>query len=239
MKNNNFLFTQTARILNQDVTSEDVNFPANCDICITKIPIRKIDGYSDQFMEMFANKVFNSMGPNGMVFLVCYAPTECKYRPFEVAKKMTEVGFKHIDNIIVEKTWVFGRKIDNMLSNSHEYVLVFSKSDNWVIDKKSLEQFLGIEGDDFLGNTWIFDSGPLNQAIPIHLAEALMLMVQCLPGALIIDPFMSNTSTLLIALKLGYSFWGCEKDKTKMEKYEEIIKNYQREVGVYEFIRED
>jgi len=239
MENNNFLFTQNTKIINHDILSEFIDFPANSDICITKLPIRRVDGYKKTFLVEFANKLFNCMGANGIVFLICYAPTECKYRPFEIAKEMENVGFKHVDNIIIEKTWVFGRKISNMLSNSHEYVLMFSRSPNWIINKKSLELFLGIGPDEFLGNTWLFESGPLSQTISPQLAEALMLMVQCLPGALVIDPFMSNTSTMRAALKLGYSFWGCEKDPSKMKNYEAILKKYKKEVEVYEFIREN
>lgn len=238
MENSNFLYTQSAKILNENPVYADTIFPANSDICITKIPIRHVDGYSKKFIEGLADKLSGCMAINGMVFLICYAPTECKYRPFEVAKVMADKGFHHVDNIIVEKTWVSGRKIDNMLLNSHEYVLVFSKSKNWVMDKKALEIFFGIEGNDFLGNTWIFDSGLLSQSIPVHLAEALMRMVQCLPGALVIDPFMSNENTLKISLKLGYSFWGCEKDKKRMPDYEDIINKHKEEIGLYEFIKE-
>jgi len=238
MKNNNFLYTQSAKIFQENVAYSDIIFPAHVDICITKIPIRQIDGYSEEFIMAFADKLSACISPNGMIFLICYAPTECKYRSFEVSKIMTDKGFHHVDNIIVEKTWVSGRKIDNMLLNSHEYALVFSKSKDWVMDKRALELFFGIEGSDFLGNCWVFESGLLSQSIPIPLAEALMRMVQCLPGALVMDPFMSNESTLKVALKLGYSFWGCEKDKNRMKDYENIISKHKEEIGLYEFIKE-
>lgn len=235
----NFM-NRNIRILNSNPMSNSTIFPANSDICITRLPVRKVDGYTEAFINNFIEKIKSSMTDGGIVFLICYAPVECKSRPFEISKKMVEAGFTHIDNIVVEKTWVPGRRMDNMLTNSHEYVLYFCKGSAWTIDKEALEDFFQIDKtDEFLGNTWLIDTGALEQSIPICLAEALIRMTNCLPGALIIDPFMENDSTLQVAMKLGYSFWGCETDKKRIKKYEKIMNDYINKGDIYGFIREN
>jgi hypothetical protein len=235
--NNNFLYTQGVTICNKDVTKETLNLPANIDLCVTKLPIRKVDGFSMDFMGKLAKELKSKMSKNGLVFLICYAPTECKARPFEISKAMTDEDFIHVDNIIVEKTWVSGKRKPDMLCNSHEFALFFSKTKNWQINKKALKDYLGFSDDEFLGNNWLFDSGLLKESIPRHLPEALMRMTCNLPGSLVVDPFMSNKATLEAALKLGFSFWGCEKNPNRIKEYKKVILKHKEEMEVYNFLK--
>ena len=91
MKLDNFssLFKTSVRIQEMDPMSSDAVWPANTEICITRVPIRKRDGWDTEKFQEFAKKLKANMVPNGVVFLICYAPIEAKWRPFEVAKLMS------------------------------------------------------------------------------------------------------------------------------------------------------
>ena len=79
MHNLSKLFESNVRIVNLDPLAQDAVWPANIEICITKMPIRKRDGWSPEFMDKFSKKLKLHMTNNGIVFLVCYAPVEAKW----------------------------------------------------------------------------------------------------------------------------------------------------------------
>ena len=84
------LFKTSIRIQDIDPMSPDAVWPNNTEICITRIPIRKRDGWDEVKFAEFAKKLKTHMVPNGIVFFICYAPIEAKFRPFEVAKIMVD-----------------------------------------------------------------------------------------------------------------------------------------------------
>jgi hypothetical protein len=222
------LFESNIRISNLQANDPDAVWPHNIELCITRIPIRKRDGYSLEVMQKFAKKLKFNMVRNGVVFLVCYAPTEAKWRPFEVAKTMADAGFTHIDNIIIEKTWFPGKRSEVNLVNSHEYVMYFCNGDVWKLDRLPVRSYLGIEeGVSCPGNTWKVETGSLDESISTDLAELLLRMTDALPGSIVFDPFMGNISTLTASIKLGHSFYGFEKDAKRIAKYQKAIKKYQ------------
>ena len=70
LNNLSSLFQTTVRIQEISPMSSNAIWPANTEICITRIPIRKRDGWdTDQFNE-FAKKLKSTMVPNGIVFLL-------------------------------------------------------------------------------------------------------------------------------------------------------------------------
>ena len=224
------LFKTNVRIQNIDPLNKDAIWSKNTEVCITRIPIRKRDGWDpDQFAE-FAKKLKNHVVKNGIVFLICYAPIEAKWRPFEVAKIMVDQGFTHIDNIIVQKTWFPGKRSETNLVNSHEYVLHFCNGDIWKLDRLPIREYLKIEDDITCpGNTWEIETGSLDESYPVDLAELLIRMTDCLPGSVIFDPYCGGTGSLKASLKLGHSFFGFEKDNKQMKKYEKVIKEFEKE----------
>lgn len=221
------LFNSSVRVNNISALDSDAVWPHKVEICITRVPIRKRDGYDDLMMRGFAHKLKSHMVTNGIVFLVCYAPTECKSRPFEVARHMVDAGFNHVDNIIVQKSWFPGKRSEINLVNSHEYVLYFCNGDVWNLDRLPIRDYLKTDEEITCpGNTWQVETGSLDESIPIDLAELLIRMTDALPGSIVFDPFMGNQSTMITSLKLGHSFTGFEKDLKKMKKYEKLIKKY-------------
>lgn len=206
---------------------ELAQWPHNIEVCICRVPIRKRDGYSFKKLSEFAKKLKAHMVKNGIVFMICYAPVENKSRPFEVGKAMREAGFYHIDNIIVEKSWFPGKRSEVNLVNSHEYVLHFCNGKVWSLDRLPVRQYLGTKSDlSCPGNTWKVETGSLDDSYPVDLAELLIRMTDCLPGSVIFDPHMGSSAALRTALKLGHSFYGFEKDKRRMKKYNKIIKEF-------------
>lgn len=229
MPNLNSVFGTSVKISQNELFDRDAIWPQNVEVCITRVPIRKRDGYSETFMKNFAEKLKASMAQNGLVFLVCYAPTEAKFRPFEVAKAMSDAGFNHVDNIVIEKTWLPGKRAENMLVNSHEYVLFFCNGSVWKIDRQPVKKYLMLEDSaPCIGNTWLVETGSLDEAYSDDLAELLLRMASCLPGSSVFDPFMGNSASLKACLKLGHSLTGFELDQRKISQYKKVIEDYRK-----------
>lgn len=210
---------------------KDAIWPKNIEVCITRIPIRKRDGYSVEQFKEFATKLKNNMVPNGIAFLICYAPVEDKARPFEISRAMTDAGFTHIDNIVIQKTWFPGKRSEINLVNSHEYVLHFCNGNVWKLDRLPIREYL--KTDDTVscpGNTWKIETGSLDESYPIDLAELLIRMTDVLPGSVIFDPHCGTSASLQACLKLGHSFYGFEQDSRQLKKYEKIVKEHTKSI---------
>lgn len=219
------------RIHNMECTAPDAVWPRNTEVCIARIPIRKRDGFDPEKLKEFVTKLKNHMVPNGIVFLICYAPIEAKWRPFEIAKAMVDEGFFHIDNIVIKKTWFPGKRSETNLVNSHEYVLHFCNGNVWKLDRLPVRKYLHTDDETSCpGNTWEIETGSLDEAYPVDLAELLIRMTDCLPGSVIFDPYCGGTGSLRAALKLGHSFFGFEQDYKQIKKYEKVVKEYNKEM---------
>jgi len=223
------LFNTNIRISDLDLMHADAKWPKSVEVCITRIPIRKRDGYNTAEFTEFAKQLKSSMVSNGIVFLICYAPVEAKSRPFEIAKIMTDIGFNHIDNIVIQKTWFPGKRSEVNLVNSHEYVLHFCNGDVWKLDRLPIREYLKTEADVTCpGNTWKIETGSLDESYPLDLAELLIRMTDILPGSIVFDPYCGTSATLKACLKLGHSFYGFEQDPRQLKKYEKILKDFAK-----------
>jgi len=222
------LFSTNIRIGNLDPLDENAVWPKNIEITICRIPIRKRDGYSVDKIKKLAKKLKTNTVKNGIVFLLCYAPNECKHRPFEIAKEMSDAGFCHIDNIIINKSWLPGKRSESNLVNSHEYALYFCNGKVWKLDRLPVKKYLNLDEDTSCpGNSWTVETGSLEEAYPVDLAELLIRMTDALPGSVVFDPYMGTSASLQASLKYGHSFFGFETDQRKLVKYKKIINNYQ------------
>lgn len=230
MSNLSNIFSTNVRITNMDPMDPLAIWPMNIEICICRIPIRKKDGFTQDKIKQFSEKLKNHMVHNGIVFLICYAPVEDRSRPFEVAKSMSDAGFYHIDNIVYEKTWFPGKRSDVNLVNSHEYVLHFCNGKVWRLDRTPIREYMGTDDDTSCpGNTWKIKTGSLDESYPIDLAELLIRMTDCLPGSVVFDPFCGTTASLNASMKLGHSFFAFEKDTRKLNKYKKIIDQHKQD----------
>ena len=221
-------FRTNVRINNLDSLDPDAVWPKNIEICITRVPIRKKDGFNAEKLKKIAEKLKTNMMKDGIVFMICYAPVEAKDRPFEVADLMVKAGFNHIDNIIIQKSWFPGKRSESNLVNSHEYVLYFCNGKVWKLDRNPIREYLKTDDDvSCPGNLWKIETGSLEESYPVELAELLMRMTDCLPGSLIFDPFMATKSSLVASLKLGHSFVGFESDNAKVKQYQKVIEKFK------------
>lgn len=221
------VFDPSVRISSLDPMSDDAVWPMNSEVCITRVPIRKRDGFDAEVFKKFAVKLKQHMIPNGIVFLICYAPIEAKSRPFEIAKAMTDAGFFHIDNIVIEKTWFPGKRSEVNLVNSHEYVLHFCNGNVWKLDRLPIRRYLQTDEEvSCPGNTWQVETGSLDEAYPVDLAELLIRMTDCLPGSIILDPFGGGTGSLKAALRLGHTFYGFNMDAKMIKKCDQVLKEH-------------
>lgn len=230
MTNISSIFNTNVKINPNDTAnplSDLAIWPNAIEVCITRIPIRKRDGYSPDTINQIAKKLKANMVKNGVVFLICYAPVECKSRPFEVAKIMTDNGFHHVDNIIIQKSWLPGKRSEVNLVNSHEYVLHFCNGSVWNLDRLPIKEYLEVTDElSCPGNTWKVETGSLEEAYPLDLAELLIRMTDALPGSIVFDPFMGTQSGLKAALTLGHSFYGFEPNPRKIKRYQKTIKDH-------------
>lgn len=225
------IFNTNVRIQNMDAMHPNSVWPKNTEVVITRVPIRKRDGYDPDVFKAFAERLKTHVIPNGIVFLICYAPIEAKWRPFEIAKIMVDAGFTHVDNIVIKKTWFPGKRSETNLVNSHEYVLHFCNGDVWKLDRLPVRQYLKTQDETSCpGNTWQIETGSLDESYPVDLAELLIRMTDCLPGSVIFDPHCGGTGSLKAALKLGHSFYGFENDSKQIKKYEKVVKEHNKEM---------
>lgn len=229
--NNSIIFDTHIRVDPVSPLNRDAIWPSSIEVCVTRFPIRRRDGYSPELVKGFVSKLKNSMVKNGIVYIVCYAPSECKYRPFEIAKEMCDAGFHHVDNIIIEKTWMPGRRAENMLVNSHDYVMMFVNGDVWKFDRTPIHYYLmQDEGSPCIGNVWMVQTGGLDEAYSDDLAELLLRFSDLLPGSCVFDPFMGNSGILKACLKLGHSLVGFETDARKMMQYQKILEEHSKKI---------
>lgn len=224
------IFSTNVKVIKADPLDAMTVWPNNVEITIFRAPIRKADGYSPDKIKKLAAKIKASSVNNGIVFVVCYAPNEDKSRPFEIAKIFSDEGFTHIDNIVIQKSWLPGKRSESNLVNSHEYVLHFCNGKVWKLDRLPIKEYLSVEDDASCpGNIWKVETGSLEDSYPIDLAELLIRMTDALPGSVVFDPYCGTSASLQAALKLGHSFHGFEQSDKKLNKYKKIIKDLQDE----------
>ena len=229
MHNLDNLFNTNIRVSSLDVFDKDAVFPHGIEICISRVPIRKRDGYNPENLKQLLAKIKSNMVKNGVMFLICYAPIECKSRPFEIANLAINEGFIHVDNIIIEKTWLPGKRSEVNLVNSHEYVMYFCNGSVWKLDRLPIKEYLKSDDDmSCPGNTWKIETGSLDEAYPLDLAELLIRMSDVLPGSIVFEPFGGTSSALEAALRLGHSYYGFETNERKMKKNKKIIEKFTK-----------
>ena len=222
------LLSTSVQIANISPFDKNAVWPQGIEIAIMRVPIRKRDGYTPELITALSTKLKAHMALNGIAFLICYAPQEAKARPFEVANAMVQAGFNHIDNIIIEKSWLPGKRSEVNLVNSHEYVLYFCNGTVWKLDRFPIRKYLRTpEEVSCVGNLWKVEVGSLDDAYPLDLAELLIRMTDCLPGSLVFDGFMGTAAALKTCLKYGHSFWGFETDPKRIKRYEKVITDHQ------------
>lgn len=209
----------------------------NIDLIMFRFPTRKKDGSYELDIDNLARRCHDSLSSRGWVVAYAYASIENKLRPFVFAANMVKAGFTLVDIVVATRPWWGGKRSDTHLAMSHEYVFLFSKSDDWYLDRSSIYPLLiGEKYEDAScpGNAWDIKWNLKNfnpaENYSAELAAAIMKMVCLLPGSVILDPFMGGSSGMEAAVHCGHSFIGYETDVERYNKYAKIIKKLSKVV---------
>jgi len=214
-------------ILNKNITEVAI-WPRNIDLVITRFPATEKDGYSKGLAGYVANKAFNGMNSNTLLYLVVSSLKESKERPFALIDIFTSVGFNFIDTIIWVRNKFTPTQGAKRLNNIYDFVFLLSKGDNYHLDRQSIvylkKQSLPECEEDYIcpGNVWKIKIDD-RDSTPIELYESIIKLSNILPNSLIVDPFLT-LSTFKASLQLGHSFWGCSENKKVCKDCNEIIK---------------
>lgn len=218
------VFTTNIRISNTGPLDERAVWPHGIDVVVTRVPIRTKDGYTRGRMEDLANRLRGSLAKNASAFLICYAPVEQRTRPYELAMIMEKAGLKLVDTIIVQRSWLPGKRNEHSLVNSYDMVFHFCNGEVWGLDRQPVKEYLSTAEDQTCcGNLWKVETGSLEDSYPPILAELLIRITDTLPAAMVFDPFMGTKSTLVSAVRLGHSFYGFEESAGKFKAYEKLL----------------
>lgn len=203
----------------------------NIDLIMFRFPTRRKDGTYALDVDDLARRCHSSLTSRGWCVAYAYASIENKLRPFVFAASMVKAGFILVDIIVATRPWWGGKRSDTHLAMSHEYIFLFSKADDWYLDRTPVYPLLeGAKYDDAScpGNAWDlkWDLQTFNPAenYSAELAAAIMKMVCLLPGSVVMDPFMGGTSGLEAAVRCGHSFIGYESDEEQYHKCGKTMK---------------
>jgi len=231
-KANNFEMLEPEYQLFNKSAASIKNWPMNVGALITKFPSIKKEGYSKGLAGFIANQAYQHMNINSLAYVLTSSLKEDKMRPFKIATTFTEAGFKFIDTIVWVKNKFTPTQGAKRLNNVYDFIFMFSKGDNYHLNRKSIaylkNQFEEDANANYLcaGNTWRVKVSE-KDVTPVELAECCIKLSNLLPNSKIIDPFMDHGSVLKAALDHGHSFWGCEQDKIKFKKCKKVVKQYR------------
>jgi DNA modification methylase len=132
-------------------------------------------------------------------------------RPFRIAERFSKFGFECVDIIIWHKNNPI--PIRGRLTNSFEYIFVFTKSNKWKYNMPK----------NYIHNVWKFPVVMQNQhdkeynyahgaMFPIELPKRC-IEIGTKEGELILDPFMGSGTTAVACKKLNRNFIGFEINK--------------------------
>lgn len=222
------------QVFNQDCTK--MEWPENVDLMFTKMPATEKEGFTRGLAGYIANKAFNSMNNNTLAFVLVSSYKEEKVRPYIVADTFRDAGFTFIDTIVWVKNKFIPTQGSKRLNNVYDFIFMFSKGDNYHLDRESIAYLKNrIDMDDsnneYLcgGNVWKIKVDD-KDFVPFELVECVMRLANLLPNSLVIDPFMGSGATLKVALNNLHSFWGCESDAQRFKRCKRIIREYRNAI---------
>ena len=141
-----------------------------------------------------------------------------QFKAYEIANLLKIIGFNLVDTVIWYKINPQPNRSKRMLMNSYEFIFVFSKTNEYYINKRNIA--VPCKHSDKLkcrGNLWSFSPVRKNQfSILKHCAmfpedlPILCILLGSKYDDLVLDPFMGSGTTAVAAKKLGRRFIGFE-----------------------------
>lgn len=216
-------------VMNKSCT--EALWPHNADLLITKLPSTERNGYTRGLVGYVANRSYRSMNDNSLGYVVMSSFKEGKKRPLYVIDAFEEAGFEYIDIIVLKRNKFIPIQGNKRLNNVYDFMLMFSKGDNYHLDRSSIAYLrTGEDGEEYLcpGNLWdvrVDDKDSLSEG----LVSDVISLSNLLPNSLVIDPFGGTGATLVSSLKARHSFWGCEPNIEKYRLLKKAIRDFRGE----------
>lgn len=192
--------------------------------------------YSDRMYSVW-NQCFNKLKDNGSIWININIRTR-NGNPILLPKLFVEqcnkIGFKYRGILIWHKSSGIPTSARN-LSDHHEYVLIFTKSNNSKIDVKRFEKYCDYKNENISRKLfWNINrkagsvgKNTIHPAIfPTELINRINI-VSTEVGNLVLDPFLGSGTSLIASLNNKRSFIGYEFN----EKFEELMNTrFQNEI---------
>lgn len=216
----------------KNCTSES-NWPTEIDLLVTQMPASEKEGWTKGLMGYVANRAFNVMKQNSLVFIVCSALKEEKARPYKLIDIFTSAGFSFIDTIIWAKNRYVPTQGSKRLNNVFSFIFLFSKGDNYFLNRATIaglrNRMIANKDKDYecAGNIWAINVSERDD-IPVELAETVIKLSNLLPNSRILDPFMGTSSFLKGAIKSGHSFFGFEDNAEIFKAHKKLLRGLIR-----------
>lgn len=122
-------------IINSDFNS--VEWPNDVDLIVTSPPYKDEDNFSFDLIEKFAQKSYDCLKPNSLLFMNFGHLANFKSRPFECAIVMERIGFSWIDTITWVKNHYRPLQGNKRVNNLTEFIFMMGKG-NPTIDRLSI-----------------------------------------------------------------------------------------------------
>lgn len=231
------ILTPEYNLINKSCT--ETEWPQHINLLITKFPATEKEGFSKGLVGYVANRAYQNMNNNSLLYIITPSYKEDKTRPFSIVEIFEKAGFKFVDTIPWVKNKFIPTQGSKRLNNVFDFIFMFSKGDNYHLDRSSISYLrnkLSISNDeDYLcsGNVWIIPVED-RDVVPVELIECCIKLSNLLPNSTIVDPFMNSGSSLIASINNGHSFWGCEIDKNKVSKCKKIVKDMNFKYNINE-----
>ncbi len=186
---------------------------------------------------------FNSIQPRASTFadkpqykrIEGYKHKDLMGVPFMLAFALRNAGWYWRACNIWHKPSVLPESVKDRPTNTHEYILLFSKNLHYYYDYNAIMEKSACDSA-LLRNkrsVWTINTKPLHEAhfaaYPPKLVEP-MILAGCRKDGIVLDPFMGAGTTALTARKLGRNYVGIELNP----QYVEIAqRRLQKELGMF------
>jgi len=137
--------------------------------------------------------------------------------PYDIIRECKEIGFYYKGIIIWHKSSGIPTGDKNIVDR-HEYVLIFSKSEDFAIDQDKLHTFTDYKNDIINGKAfWNINRKAgsvgkkfIHPAIYPNQLVSRIITLSSDPGDLILDPFLGSGTSLIAAMQTNRRFVGYE-----------------------------
>jgi site-specific DNA-methyltransferase (adenine-specific) len=204
------------------------------DLIVTSPPYKEGDGFSWQLIKEVAKECYRVLKNNSLCYINFGHLAGNKSRPFKVAMKFEDAGFKWIDTIVWVKNHYTPLQGNKRVNNLTEFIFQFAKGKSYKLDRLSIgvpyvdKSNIGRYSDKDLrcrGNYWYIPYETIQNKsqklhkdrFPVGLPMNCIKLSNLKEGDIVLDPFVGSMTTGVACKELGMVFIGFEIDKNIFE----------------------